>query len=194
MPIPAPKDRYTYGDYVSWPDDERWELIDGVPFNMTPAPSRLHQDICMELSRQISNHLLDSPCRVYAAPFDVRFPQRDEADHDVTTVVQPDIVVVCDPARLDAKGCRGAPDVVIEVVSPTTLWKDLGEKLALYERHAVQEYWIVHPEEQYVMVFLLQPDGKYGRHELYTKNQKPSFAAIAGLSIDLERVFSSSHA
>src|ERR1035437_4118940 len=96
---------FTYRDYLSWDDDERWELIDGHPFCMTPAPSRRHQELSGELYRQLSNYLLDKTCRVYAAPFDVRLAEMGVADDKVTTVVQPDIVVVCDKAKLDERGC-----------------------------------------------------------------------------------------
>ncbi len=125
MPQPATKpDRFTYGDYRRWPENERWELIGGEVHDMCPAPARVHQDFVVELAIQIGSFLRDKPCRLYIAPFDVRLPEADETDDEVNTVVQPDVVVICDPAKLDDKGCRGAPDWIIEVLSPRTAVKD----------------------------------------------------------------------
>ena len=121
----ATKETYTYGDYLSWPDEERWELIDGIPHSMSPAPSRVHQEISMELARQIANHLIGKNCRVYAAPFDVRLPKGGEKDEQIETVVQPDLVVVCDESKLDERGCKGPPDLIIEILSPHTAAKDM---------------------------------------------------------------------
>ena len=101
---------YTYRDYLGWPDAERWELIRGEPWLMSPAPSPVHQTISTELVTQIALHLRNRPCRVFHAPFDVRLPKGDEADESVDTVVQPDIAIVCDEGKLDEHGCRGAPD------------------------------------------------------------------------------------
>lgn len=191
MPIPAKKEdvRYTYSDYVKWPDDERWELINGIAYDMSPAPSRRHQEISMELARQISNYLADKPCRVYAAPFDVRLPEGEQADEDIKNVVQPDIVVVCDPAKLDDRGCKGAPDLIIEISSPHTSGKDMKEKLDLYERTGVREYWIAHPTDKILMVFKLGPDGRYGRPYVYTEGDTVKVGIFEDLSIDLKPVF-----
>jgi len=137
--------RFTYADYCTWPEEERWELIDGEAYAMAPAPARVHQDVVVAIAARIYGALGGTACRVYIAPFDVRLPDRDEADEVVTTVVQLDIAVICDPAKLDDKGCRGAPDWIIEVLSPATAAKDQIQKRALYERHGVREYWLVHP-------------------------------------------------
>lgn len=137
--------RFTYGDYRLWAGDERWELIDGQAYLMSPAPSRRHQKALMGLALQIGNALEESPCEVYPAPFDVRLPERDEVNDEVRTVVQPDLVVVCDPAKLDDAGCRGAPDWVIEILSPATTARDRVEKRDLYEKHGVGEYWVLDP-------------------------------------------------
>jgi Uma2 family endonuclease len=110
--------RFTYGDYCTWGDEGRWELIDGIVYDMSPSPARVHQDLVVELVAQIHAALANGPCRVYVAPFDVRLPDGDEADDAIETVVQPDISVICDPSKLDEKGCRGAPDWIIEVLSP----------------------------------------------------------------------------
>ena len=143
--------RYTYQDYVRWQGDDRWELIEGIPFDMSPAPGRKHQAVVGALFSQILIFLQDNTCRAYVAPFDVRLPVADEADDAIETVVQPDITVVCDRSRLDAAGCRGAPDWVVEVTSPRTSARDRTQKRDLYERSGVREYWIVDPERQTVL-------------------------------------------
>jgi Uma2 family endonuclease len=115
---------HTYGDYCRWPEDVRYELIDGQAYLMSPGPNRRHQELVGEMFLQIGIALRDSSCRPYVAPLDVRLPRGNEADDDVDTVVQPDIMVVCDRAKLDDRGCRGAPDWVIEVLSPSTASHD----------------------------------------------------------------------
>ena len=164
---------YTYRDYLSWDDNERWELIDGHPFCMTPAPSRRHQELTGELFRQLSNYLMDKPCRVYIAPFDVRLAEYGAADDMVRTVVQPDIVVVCDRGKLDDRGCIGAPDLIVEVLSPESARRDMKEKFAVYERVGVKEYWVVDPTAKTAMVFRLDDTGRFGRHEIYGEEDNP---------------------
>ncbi len=190
MVLPSSKkERYTYADYLQWPDDERWELFEGVPYSMSPGPSRIHQEVTVELTRQISNFLLDQDCKVYVAPFDVRLPEQDEADESVQTVVQPDIVVVCDESKLDEQGCRGAPDFVIEVLSPGTAARDLLHKSALYEKHGVREYWAVHPVDHIVYIQLLREDSTFGERELREGRGELQVHTLPGLSIELNRVF-----
>ena len=180
---------YTYGDYVNWPDEERWELIDGVAYNMSPAPNRRHQEILGETFRQAADSLVGKPCRAYIAPFDVRLPEADEDDADTTTVVQPDLAVVCDPAKLDDKGCRGAPDFIVEVLSPSTAAKDQIEKVALYERHGVREYWVIHPTDGLVTIHVLGADGRYGMPDVREGKGKIAVTVLSGLEIDLDAVF-----
>jgi len=189
LPSLKPENKFTYGDYVTWPDEERWELIDGYAYNMSPAPSRRHQEITRELVGPIFTFLVNKPCEVYFAPFDVRLPKADEKDEDIEDVVQPDIVVICDKTKLDDKGCRGAPDLIIEILSPSTAAKDMKDKLSLYERHAVREYWIVHPVEKIISVFTLTKDKIYVRPEVYTAEEKIKTAILEGLEIDLSMVF-----
>lgn len=175
--------RYTYGDYKTWRDDERWELIGGVPYRMGPAPTRLHQQIVLELGRQIANFLRERECEVYLAPFDVRLPGNDEADDAVDTIVQPDISVICDSTKLDEAGCRGAPDWIIEVLSPATAAKDQIYKRDLYEHHGVREYWLVHPTDGTITVYRLM-DGQYGKPEISETQGRLSASVLAGLEID----------
>lgn len=154
---------FTYGDYASWPSEEQWELLEGVPYAMT-APSRQHQLVSFEVGFQIRSYLSGKPCSIYAAPFDVRLPANNEADELIETTVQPDLAVICDAHKLDDKGCRGAPDWIIEVLSPSTALKDMDIKRRLYERHGVKEYWIIHPTDKWLMVYTLGASGTYANH------------------------------
>ena len=120
---------FTYKDYLTWNDNEGWELIDGVAYSMAPSPSVNHQRVAMELGRQFANFLSDKPCEVFSAPFDVRLPETNEDDEDSKNVVQPDIVVICDSSKLDEKGCKGVPDLTIEIVSPASASIDNIKKM-----------------------------------------------------------------
>lgn len=179
--------RHSYGEYRTWPEQVRYELIDGVAYAMSPAPARVHQRLMLELARQIADALQDGACEVNVAPFDVRLPQADETDDDITTVVQPDITVVCDPAKLDAAGCRGAPDWVIEVLSPYTAAHDQTVKLAAFERHGVRECWLVHPTDRVVNVYTLS-DGAYGRPAIHELQGHLASTAVPAVDIDWARV------
>lgn len=188
-PEAASKETFTYGDYLTWHDDERWELIDGVPYNMSPAPSRSHQKISGEIFKQIAVYLTGKTCEVYAAPFDVRLPKSNEEDELIETVVQPDIVVVCDPHKLDERGCKGAPDWVVEILSPHTAVKDMRIKLDLYERVGVREYWLVDPGYKMVHIFESGGDGRYGRPGVYAAGDQVQAGIFPDLVIDLAMVF-----
>jgi Uma2 family endonuclease len=156
---------HCYGDYLTWPDDVRYELIDGDAYLMAPAPDLAHQDVVGEIYVQARLALKGKPCRAFVAPVDVRLPKQDEADECIDTVVQPDILVVCDPDKLDRHGVRGAPDWVVEVLSPSTAGHDQIKKRQLYECHGVREYWMIHPIDQLLTVYRLI-DGEYGKPEL----------------------------
>jgi Uma2 family endonuclease len=160
-----------------------------VAFDMSPAPLRRHQGILGELYVQFRSAVNGTGCRVYLAPFDVRLPDADEEDAQVRTVVQPDLVVVCDETKLDDAGCRGAPDLVVEILSPSTAYKDQTRKHELYERHRVRELWIVNPERPAVMVYRLGADGRYGRPEVALGHEVIRSAAVPGLSVRLAEVF-----
>ena len=181
--------RFTYGDYLTWPDEERWEIINGIAYAMTPAPSVQHQRMLGELFRQLSNFFIEKPCEVFFAPFDVRLPQGEEEDAAIESVVQPDLVVVCDPTKLDKKGCKGAPDLVVEIVSPSTVQKDLKQKLALYEKVGVKEYWILHPEDKTIMIFKPDFNERFGRPEILTPEEPLKTSLFEELVIDLQKVF-----
>ncbi len=189
LPLRKPDELFTYGYYVTWPDEERWELIDGVPYDMTPAPNRYHQDISMNLSTEIKVFLKGKKCKVYAAPFDVRLPGANQSDDETLTVVQPDISVICDRSKLDEKGCKGAPDLIIEILSPATSKKDRIIKFYTYERFGVKEYWLVSPDDKSVEVFILGENGKYGRPEFYTEEKILPCYTLEGLNINLAEIF-----
>jgi len=188
-PMRKEERRFTYADYLTWPEDERWELIDGEAYDMTPAPSQWHQEIAMELSVQFGSFLRDKPCRVYAAPFDVRLPKPTEDGMTASTVVQPDLLVVCDREKLDGKGVVGGPTLVVEITSPSTAAKDLREKRMAYERAGVPEYWIISPSDKTVQVYTLDERGKYGAPAVYTPNDQAPVGVLPELVIDLARVF-----
>lgn len=157
---------HTYADYLHWSDDCRYELIDGIAYAMAPAPARRHQEVVLEIARQIADALDGMPCRPYIAPFDVRLARAENAgDQNIDTVVQPDISVICDRNKLDERGCKGAPDWIIEVLSPATASHDQIVKHALYERVGVREYWLVHPTDRIVTVYALV-DGAYGKPDI----------------------------
>lgn len=194
MPSPIRKDveRFTYAHYVTWPDEERWELIDGIPYDMSPAPSRYHQEISMNLGYEISRFLKEKEkkCKVYAAPFDVRLPEGQQTDEQTMTVVQPDISVVCDSGKLDDKGCKGTPDFIVEITSPATVKKDMKDKLLLYEKHGVPEYWVIHPEENIIMAYKLNEQKRYDRAEIFSKEDKIELKLKEdAVEIDLETIF-----
>jgi Uma2 family endonuclease len=152
--------KYTFADYLTWLDDKRRELINGFVKMMTPAPSRLHQKISSEIHGQFWSQLKKQKCEVYHAPFDVRFPSKEGEYNDdkIETVVQPDITVICDKSKLDGKGCIGAPDLIVEIVSHASVKRDVEEKFKLYEKYGVKEYWIVHPNDETVNVFILDKE------------------------------------
>ena len=183
---------YSYADYLKWDDSERWELINGVAYNMSPAPSRKHQKISQVLSRELGNCLKGKPCEIYCAPFDVRLPLGAEDDSSIINVVQPDIVVVCNKSKLDEHGCNGAPDLVIEILSPGTAKMDLVYKLNLYEKAGVMEYWVVHQTDHTIMVFKLAEDGRYGRYELYEQSERLTVGILPELILDLNEIFAES--
>lgn len=181
--------KYTYRDYLGWPEHERWELLEGVPVAMVPAPSTTHQIIVGELLRQLGNFLEDRDCQVLVAPFAVRLPEGEEADEEVATVVQPDLAVFCDPAKLDDRGARGAPDLIIEVISPATAARDQIHKVTLYEKHRVWEYRLVHPTDRLVAIRILGPDGKYGPPAFHEATGRLPVQVLPGLELDLTAAF-----
>lgn len=189
MPLPK-EERYTLADVLTWDEQERAELIDGTAVMMAP-PSRVHQEIAAALLAQLYNYLEGKRCKVYPAPFAVRlFEKAGDRPEAVDTLVEPDLSVVCDADKLDDMGCRGAPDLIIEILSPSTQRHDRLTKYNLYERAGVREYWIVDPESKTVQVSVLD-GGRYRVREVYTAGDIAKVNALDGCFIELARVFSS---
>jgi Uma2 family endonuclease len=189
MPLPRQEEKYSYADYLTWREDERWEIIDGVPY-MQASPSPTHQLIIGELYRQFANYLQGKPCKVYLSPFCVRLIKGDEKQsEDIKKVFEPDITIVCDRTKIDKEGCKGSPDLIIEVMSPSSIRHDKVTKFNNYEKAGVKEYWIVEPDGRLVSVFLLQTNNRYGRPEIYTEDQKITVSIFPDLSVDLNTVF-----
>ena len=183
--------RYTYADYLTWIDDKALELIHGF-IKMMSAPKLEHAvaniNICVNLANFVKKNKCE--CKVFTAPFDVRFPKHGETAYEkIDTVVQPDICVICDLSKLDERGCCGAPDMIVEILSPSTLKKDVNEKFYLYEESAVKEYWIVHPRDKSVLVFILQENGKYDAGTLYESVGKVPVHIFDNCTIDLGDIF-----
>ncbi|MEX2445264.1 MAG: Uma2 family endonuclease [Alkalispirochaeta sp.] len=182
-------DHYTYGDYRRWPDGERWELINGTAWNMSPAPSRAHQAVLGRLHLLFGTWLQNKPCQVFLAPFDVVLPaDPQQANDEVDTVVQPDLSVFCDFTRLTDAGGRGAPDLVVEILSPWTSKKDLNDKFTLYESRGVREYWVVDPAGS-VQVYHLDDTGRYADPDILVKSGPAASTVLEGFSIEIAELF-----
>ena len=178
---------HTYADYLTWPDEERYELIDGVAYVKEPAPSRFHQELAGELYYQVRVALEGTSFRAYVAPFDVRLPKLGEADDQIDTVVQPDVLIVRHLNKLDVRGMCGAPDWLAEVLSPTTARHDQLIKLPVYERAGVPEVWLVHPTPRTLTIHRLE-NGRYGRPIVLELKGRTAISAIPGVSIDWDRL------
>ena len=178
MAFPNPDVKYSYDDYMTWPEDERWELIDGAPYSMA-TPSTRHQRISRKLTLQVGNFLEGKDCEVFPAPFSVCL-----ADD---TVVEPDLSVICDASKLNERGCVGAPDLIIEILSPSTARHDRVVKFNKYLKARVAEYWIVDPERNVVEVFVLR--GNIYAATAYTEDDVVSSWVLPGLDIDFKHIF-----
>ena len=181
---------YTYEDLLGWSGPVRYELYDGRPVAMS-SPTDTHQMISGEIFRQLANHLLGKQCRAFTAPFDVRlFEQPGDRPRDVDTVVQPDLMVVCDPDKIDRQGVHGAPDLVVEILSPATQRYDRLLKFNRYMRAGVKEYWIVDPDTRSVSVYTLE-EGAYHAATVYVADSAVPVGVLEGCEIDLSTVFPS---
>lgn len=180
---------YTYGDYLKFDFEYMVELIRGKIYKMTPAPSTFHQKVLGKLYIKFGLHLEKKRCDVYIAPFDVVLPVQNRKNKNKnTTVVQPDLVIICDPVIVDEACCFGVPDLLVEVISPHTKKKDLRLKYEVFEEAGVQEYWLVYPLDRIVEVHILQ-EGKYERIGTFIEGDVLSPSMIPDLKIDLEAVF-----
>lgn len=181
--------QYSYADYLKWHITERLELIRGYIRKMS-APSREHQAISRNLGRQIDAYFYTRKCEWYSAPFDVRIPRFDKKlEKDVLTVVQPAICVICDESKLDKRGCIGAPDLIVEILSPGNSKKEMKEKFEVYEEAGVKEYWIVNTLDKNVLIFTLNDTGKFIGQRPYVEDEIMNSYTFPELSIDLNKVF-----
>ncbi|MBL8481829.1 MAG: Uma2 family endonuclease [Rhodocyclaceae bacterium] len=178
---------HTYAEYCSWPEDQRYELIDGVAYAID-APLRIHQEFVGEMHFQITGQSRNHPCRIYLSPFDVRLPKRNEADDLVSTVLQPDLLIVCDRSKLDERGCRGAPDWVAEILSPATASYDHILKRSAYEAAGVREYWLVHPVDRLLTVYTLE-NGRYGIPQYHELAGRLALGVLPDVEIDWDNLF-----
>ena len=183
--------QYTYADYLLWQFQDRVELLKGKLIKMTPAPLRQHQEVLNTIDWYLTTYFRGKPCKVYPAPFDVRLPKHAGAtkDNQVYTVVQPDICVVCDPAKLDRRGCLGAPDLVVEILSPGNSQVEMNQKYQVYQEAGVREYWLVNYIDQVVLVYVLNDQGVFIGLPPVTKAQPLVPAIFPEIKIDLDEVF-----
>ncbi len=179
---------YTYADYLKWQFDERLELLKGKIFKMSPAPNRQHQSISVKLTHVLYNSFKNHFCNLYVAPFDVRLVKKKSADKKVVTVVQTDLCVVCDEDKLDDRGCNGAPDLVIEILSPGNSTKEMDIKFDLYEENGVKEYWIIDAGEKRIFVYTLQDEKFIGLKPL-TVDSKITSALFPKLKFEVKEIF-----
>lgn len=180
-----PNASYTYADYLKWKFKERVEIIKGKILAMSPAPTRLHQDISLKLTLRFVQTFENNPCKLYVAPFDVRFPDKEG---NVKTVVQPDLCVICDQNKLDDKGCVGAPDLIVEILSPGNTRKEMKNKYELYQEQGVKEYWIVSPETRVIQIFVLQGD-KYIGIQPVAEDEIATSVVFPALSFSTEKLY-----
>lgn len=177
---------YTYSDYLLWQFSERVELIKGLIKKMSPAPNRNHQTISQNLNFRIFRQFQNQPCAVYTAPFDVRLPIKS-AKKD-TTIVQPDLCIICDESKLDEQGCNGAPDLIVEILSPKNSKHDVHTKFDLYEESGVKEYWMVEPVEKMILVYTLQNE-KYIGLKPFTMGEIIESPLFPEMKIEVDSVF-----
>ena len=182
--------KYTYADYLTWQFKERVELIKGKLFRMSPAPNVKHQKVVGDIHGNFWSFLKNRPCRVFVAPFDVRLPNLEvDIIQRGYTVVQPDITVLCDDSKLDKQGCNGAPDLVVEVLSPGNTTKEMNDKFEAYQSAGVPEYWLVDPERENIIIYTLNEDKEYIGSRPYTAGMKLPCKVLPGFILDMNDVF-----
>lgn len=180
---------YSYADYLQWTFEERIELIKGKIFKMTPAPASRHQRLSWIVSGELYSYLKGKKCQAFSAPFDVRLAKKGtKSDQQIHTVVQPDICVVCDVDKIDKRGCTGAPDIVVEILSPGNNQKELRNKYEVYEESGVLEYWIISPQDKTFLKYTLVDD-KYQPSRLMTIGDTIQTPILPGFVLDLDTVF-----
>ena len=178
---------YTYADYLLWTFEERLELIKGKLFRMS-APNSMHQRLSVRITGQFYVYLKGKPCEAFSAPYDVRLPRLSKDDKDIITVVQPDVSVICDPYKVDKRGCIGAPDIVVEILSPGNNKKELNFKYHVYEEECVQEYWVVVPQDKMFLQYILKY-GKYQAARPFTIGDEVTTEILPGFVLSLDELF-----
>ncbi len=194
MPLPSEKRQYTYEDYLKWPEEERWEIIDGIAYNQA-TPSPVHQRISMNLSLLLGSYFKGKECAVFAAPFTVRLPLEDGQTDEKKNrnIVEPDLSVVCDKTKLDKSGYSGAPTLIVEIVSKSSAKRDILLKRNKYEQAGVGEYWIITPETESIMQYVLQENSQYSEPDMYILGEDEEINAkvFADLKVRLSEIFES---
>lgn len=182
MPLAKKSDKkFTYADYLTWSDDERWEIIEGIAYNMTPAPSTKHQLVLGNFFHFLKDKLKGKPCTPFISPIDVIFSEYN--------VVQPDLIVVCDKKKITHANIQGAPDLIVEVRSPYTALTDMREKKILYEKYSVREYVIIDPLENYVERYSLIENGGFGKGDIFADTDALRLISLPDIEIPLSEVF-----
>jgi Uma2 family endonuclease len=189
IPETTLKAKYSYADYLQWKTEKRIELIDGIPFELFPAPSTTHQRISSKIAFKTLSFFEDSKCEVFIAPFDVRLTQKSGNDEEIFTVVQPDLCVICDKDKIDRKGCLGAPDLVVEILSPGNSAMEKRDKFNVYEKGGVREYWMVDFREKMVLVYVLNELGKFIGLQPLTEMDTLVSTIFPKLEINLTELF-----
>jgi Uma2 family endonuclease len=187
---PSPDYTYTYADYLKWQFEERLELFKGKIFKMS-GPNTKHQVVSGNLFYKMRSYFSgNEPCKVFSAPFDIRLPiQNRKKDDEITTVVQPDISIVCDDSKIDHRGICGAPDLVVEILSPGNSKKEVRLKFELYEEAGVKEYWIINPVEENLVIYILDTEGKFGGGKMYAGGDVIKSSAVQGLQVYVNDIF-----
>lgn len=189
MEQPAEKEYYTFADSLTWSESDRIEIIYGEAYMMS-TPMRIHQEVSRQIFLQIAGYLEDKTCEVFYAPFGVRLFEKDgDTPDDVDTVVEPDITVVCDQSKLDDYGCKGAPDLIIEILSPSTRRHDRITKFNLYQCAGVREYWLADPQTRTVEVYVLDENRYLKPKEVYSDKDIIKVMVLGECTVDLSKVF-----
>lgn len=181
MPLPPGKERYTYQDYLTCPEGERWELIDGIPFDMNYGYPTRHQRVLGKIAVKLFKPFKEIDCEAVIGPLDIVLTEYD--------VVEPDFIVVCDEKKITETHIQGAPDLIVEVISPISAERDRGIKKDLYERNGVREYILADPYENHVTQFFLNEEGQYNQGEILNANDVLTVKILPSVKIDLSEIF-----
>ncbi len=186
-----PNGVYSYADYLTWKFEQTIEIFKGKIFPMA-SPSRTHQKVTQRIFKFLDTHFEGKPCELYIAPFDVRLFDRKKSlktDKNIFTVLQPDLFIVCDLTKLEERGCLGAPDLVIEILSPGNSKKEMKTKKELYEESGVKEYWVVDSTHESVARYNVESEEKFGNPTIFVSDDNLISQIFPDLVLDLKKVF-----